>query len=44
MIKKRTRPQPRVRELSLGADEEDAVPENEEEAGLPYVASHVFRP
>lgn len=43
MIKKRTRPQPRVRELSLEADEEDAVPENEEEAGLPYVVSHVFR-
>lgn len=43
MIKKRTRPQPRVREFSLEADEEDAVPENEEEVGLPYVASHVFR-
>ena len=41
MIKKRTRPQPRVREPSLEADEDDAVPENEEEAKLPYVASYV---
>ena len=37
MIKKRTRPRPHVREreVSLEADE-DVVPENDEEAELPY--------
>lgn len=34
MIKKRTRPQPRVREASTEA--EDPVPEDEEEANLSY--------
>ncbi|TFK43815.1 hepatocellular carcinoma-associated antigen 59-domain-containing protein [Crucibulum laeve] len=34
MIKKRTRPQPRIREISIEREEENA-PENEEEAGLP---------
>lgn len=36
MIKKRTRPQPRVRERD-SSPEDDAVPENEEEEKLPYV-------
>ncbi|GLB34135.1 putative hepatocellular carcinoma-associated antigen 59 [Lyophyllum shimeji] len=35
MIKKRTRPQPRVREISLEAEDEVPQPENEEEEKLP---------
>lgn len=38
IIKKRSRPQARVRQASIERDdEEELMPENEEEAGLPYV-------
>jgi hypothetical protein len=37
-IKKRSRPQARVRDISVEREEEtDLTPEDEEEAGLPYV-------
>ena len=39
MIKKRSRPQPRVRERGLSPEinEANVIPEDEEEAKLPYV-------
>jgi len=38
MIRKRSRPQPRIRKVSLEKEEVvEPTPENEEEAGLPYV-------
>ena len=36
MIKKRTRPNPRVREISNEVDE-DNIPENDDEVNMPYV-------
>jgi len=38
MIRKRSRPQPRTRKVSLEKEEvAEPTPENEAEAGLPYV-------
>ncbi|PPR02645.1 hypothetical protein CVT24_002128 [Panaeolus cyanescens] len=35
MIKKRSRPQQRIREISIEREEDEETPQNEEEAGLP---------
>lgn len=42
MIKKRTRPQPRVREISVDREEEDSLPEGED-SSLPYVSLRLLK-
>lgn len=43
VIKKRSRPQQRVREVSTEREEEETpTPEDEEEANLPYVIFSTF--
>lgn len=45
MIRKRSRPQPRIRKVSLEKEEvAEPTPENEAEAGLPYVLQRFIIP